>query len=69
MGTQADNLADRDRKGRGANGSLHGNAKLTESQARIAKYSDLDANELAKDWNVDPSAITKIRSGDNWKHI
>ncbi len=67
--TQAENLADRDRKGRGANGSKHGNSKLTEKQAIYAKYGGEDARVLARLWSVDPSAITKIRSGDNWKHI
>lgn len=68
-GTQQKNIVDMYNRGRGAVGSLHGNSKLTEDQARLAKYSDTDPNELAKQWGVDPSAIIKIRDGDNWKHL
>ena len=68
-GTQKENIHDARDKGRIPHGPNHCNAKLTENQARHAKYSDADPKILAKQWNVDPSAITKIRDGSNWKHI
>jgi len=67
--TQADNLADRDSKGRAALGSKQGHSKLTELQAHIAKYSSITPTELGNRWNVHPTCITAIRRGRNWKHI
>ena len=69
VGTQTENQAESKAKGRAAIGSLHGNSKLTEKQARFAKESKISPNVLGARWDIHPSVITKIRTGVNWKHI
>jgi hypothetical protein len=72
VGTQADNIADRDRLGRTQKGARHWKARLTESQiiAIRARCSAGDsATAIATDFGVGPEAIRKIRRGENWKHV
>ena len=47
LGTQADNVADRDIKGRTARGERQGTSKLTEMQARFIKRSSKPTQSLA----------------------
>ncbi len=69
LGTQADNVADRDIKGRTAKGENHGHSKLTETQARFIKHSTERPGVLGKRYGVHPTAITAIRTGKNWAHL
>lgn len=65
LGTIADNMRDRDVKGRGS-------AKLTESD--VLKIRELVAQgnmqkNIAKDYGIVPSTVHQIISGKTWSHI
>jgi hypothetical protein len=71
LGTIADNMADRDRKGRGAvlRGEDHGCAKLTPEavqhiRATPKKYGS--GRALARLYGVSESAVSDIRIGRSW---
>jgi hypothetical protein len=75
LGTQADNMHDRDNKGRhskytgwfdGINGPNH---KLTEQQVREIRHSTFTTRKLAKLFNISKSQAHTIKSGKCWKHI
>lgn len=67
--TPAENVADRDMKGRTAKGENQGHSKLTETQARFIKQSTERPGVLAKRFDVHPTAITAIRIGKNWAYL
>lgn len=69
LGTQKQNLQDMKKKGRSAFGEKNGSTKLTESQARFIKNSDLKGIELSKMFNVGENCICHIRKGRNWKWV
>lgn len=69
LGTQRDNLADRDKKGRTAKGERNGGAKLTEKQVRKIKDSLFTTSFLAKEYGVCPNTIRNIKRGKRWKHL
>lgn len=71
-GTQADNIADRDRLGRTARGERQWKAKLTEDEVAEIKER-LAAGEkqvhIAPDYGVCSMTISHIARGNNWKHV
>lgn len=83
LGTQADNMADREAKGRGRypdppvnRGESHGNAKLTVAKVRRAKrlyqseerrYGDMA--RLAKEYGVSLSTVYNAVKGRTWSHV
>lgn len=71
LGANADNVADRDRKGRHVPllGSAHGMAILTEEDVRAIRASSARGIDLAKQFGVYPSRISAIRLRQSWKHI
>jgi len=69
LGTQQDNSADKVCKNRQANGAKHGMSKLTEEQAREAKFGDAKPTELAKKFKCSATIIRQIRGGTYWKHL
>lgn len=75
LGTNAENMADRDKKGRQAHlsGAMNGNAKLNNTQvARIKKMlkeTNITQAELAKRVGVSQSNISDIARGKIWKHV
>ena len=68
-GTMAENMAERNDRGRHAHGEKQGHSKLTEDQARYALESEEPPSVLGKRFGVHPSAISSIRNGRNWKHL
>lgn len=44
-------------------------AKITEEQAKIAKYSTMSEDKAAKMIGISRSQVNRIRSGKNWSHI
>lgn len=69
LGTQADNVADRNQKGRHARGERIGGAKLTAAQVlEIFQSSDCQ-RDLAARYGVEDKAIWRIRSGRRWAHV
>lgn len=71
IGTQTDNVADRERKGRNIvqKGEKCGTAKLTEEQVKEILKSKLSLTKCAKLYGVTPQAISMIRNRKNWAHI
>lgn len=50
-------------------GENHPLSKLTESQVRIILGSTKMGKELAKEFNVGPMTISRIKRGLRWPHI
>jgi hypothetical protein len=71
FGTQLDNIADCVKKGRNraASGEGGSNTTLTQAQAIDAKYSSDSERACARRLGVSRGCVTKIRRGNNWKHI
>ena len=69
LGTPADNMGDRDAKGRNAHGSRTGTAILNEIQVAAIKADDRTQQEIADSYGVCKSTIGKIKTGVNWAHI
>jgi len=67
--TQAENVADRDCKGRTARGENHGASKLTEMQAQFIKRSSKPTQALANRFGVHYTTVMKIKQGVNWAHV
>ena len=70
-GTQAENIRDRDARGRTARGERHGLAKLTAGDvlAIRAEYRPGAAPALADQYGVAPSTIWSIGEGRTWTHL
>ena len=69
LGTNADNMADRDAKGRSAKGETSGQAKLTETEVReiLAKAGQgIRGAELARTFGVTRTAVCRILRGRTW---
>ena len=69
LGTQQDNVDDRNNKGRQAIGVGHGSNKLTEADVLAIRGSHLLGKELAEDYGVHTSTIYQIKNGVIWKHL
>ena len=71
VGTHWDNMADKERKGRGnqLRGQKHANAKLTESDVYYIRSSSETANALAARFGVSFGLIGHVRKRRAWKHI
>ncbi len=67
--TQAQNVADRDAKGRTARGENHGASKLTDMQAKFIKRSSKPTQALANRFGVHYTTVMKIKQGVNWAHV
>lgn len=68
-GTTQQNIQDKINRNRGNNGIKHGRAVLTNEAILEIKSSKLTGRALAKQFNVSPSCISKIRNGKAWQHI
>ena len=68
-GTQADNIHDRDRKGRQLRGETHNMVKLTEENVMDIRSSNDSDKEMAQRYGVHESTIYGARVGRKWKHL
>lgn len=66
QGTQAENINDKFEHGTIARGCSHGKSKLSESQAKQIKSSNLSTTELAKMNGVSLSCVCDIKAGRTW---
>ena len=72
--TQAENIADKVRKGRQAKGSKQGTSKLTEAKVSEIKkllrrgYVVGMYSALARQYQVDRAIIARIHAGRIWRH-
>lgn len=72
LGTNAENTADRDRKGRAARGEESNRAKLTEAdvlEIRAMAASGSRTKEMTDRFGISYNMIGAIARGDFWKHI
>lgn len=74
LGTNKDNVADRERKGRGnqPHGSMSGNAKLKESdipEIFALRLSGLTQQEIADNYGVAQCTISDVLHGKRWSRI
>lgn len=69
IGTQAENIRQRDMRGRGPIGVKHGSAKLTEAQVLVVYHSKENGMRLAERLGVHNSVIYNIRKGKTWSHL
>ena len=73
FGSQADNMADKTQKGRGAIGSDHGKAKLAESDAleirKVYVESGRSQMSLAQEHGVSQQQISRIINRKQWAHL
>lgn len=69
LGTQQDNMRDRDTKGRGKYRENHPSAKLSWDNVRLIRESTELTRVLAKKFGVCGRTIYEIRTGRNWKDL
>ena len=72
IGTHADNVADRVKRGRSAIGSGNGRAKLTEKTADCIRVGYQIGNtkaQLAREYGVSQRTVADIVNGKKWKHV
>lgn len=81
LGTDADNAADRARKGRTVHpfgpdyqgrrpqGETHGSAKLTETTAQEILNSPARNVEMARKYGVSETCVSRLRAGITWPHL
>lgn len=71
LGTQADNMADMNAKGRGGwkTGSQHHRAKISDDDVREIRRSKglLRQADLAARFGITQGAVSKIQRGDRWR--
>lgn len=72
LGTQNENIRDRDRKGRQASGTDNGRSKLTERKVvlahRLVKMG-ITQGQVAKWYGIHHSTIGDIIRGKLWPHL
>ncbi|RZN19478.1 HNH endonuclease [Bradyrhizobium sp. Leo121] len=67
LGTHAENIADRNAKGRQARGSANGRAKITEADViAIRAATGVVQRELATQYGICRQKISDIRAGKRW---
>lgn len=73
LGTQLDNMADRDAKGRQARGERQGLAKLTAEKVKTMRYAyfkyDIPITDMARRHGVTYQAVRAVILGHTWKHV
>lgn len=75
LGTHAENMRDRDRKGRGRKGQpglpgvANPQARLTPEHVRLIRESTKSIYRLARDLGISESAARRVRRGETWKHV
>ena len=69
LGTNDDNLQDRQRKQRQARGESHSRAKINAMQAIEIRNSTLPRKELAKKYGLTINGVNAIISRRSWKHV
>ncbi len=69
LGTHAQNMRDRNQKGRQARGSRSGMAKLTDQKVREIRASSEIARNLAERYGVSANTINIVRRRESWRHV
>lgn len=69
LGTNKDNVKDREKKGRGHRGERHCFSKLTEQNVMSILQDSRPQCEIAAHYGVKHNTISNIKTGTSWKHI
>ncbi len=69
LGTNADNMADRNRKGRHAYGERGGNSKLTTDVVLAIRADERTHDVIAAAYGTSPANVSIIRSRATWRHV
>ena len=72
VGTQFDNIQDRNKRDRTAKGEKNGRAKLTKSKVetiRLLSSVGYTLSELSRRYGVTKSTIAAIKHYKIWKHV
>jgi hypothetical protein len=69
LGTNAENMADRDSKERMPHGERSASAKLTAEDVRYIRSSDESITVLAKRYGVHYTTALNARNGKKWRHL
>lgn len=68
-GTAKANNEDKVSKSRQSKGQTHGMSRLTEEQARAILADPRTHDEIALDYDIARTAITRIKNGTRWRHL
>ncbi len=69
LGTAQDNIDDSIKKGRHTCGEVQGASKLKKYQV-VAVFNDKRRPiDIARDYNINPSTVSRIKHGLAWKHL
>lgn len=73
VGSHAENMADRNAKGRASGGSLCGASspasKLTEKTVAAIKSDPRSYNEICREYGIAKSHVSRIKHGKTWAHL
>lgn len=69
LGTNEDNVADRDRKGRVQHGNHHSKAKVTSADVIEIRQSNEPCRALATKFGINIMTVYAIRSRKTWRRI
>lgn len=69
LGTPLDNVIDMHSKCRAIVGENHANSKLTEAQALSILRDVRLHHEVANEYGISRSVVTRIKRGNRWKHL
>ncbi len=67
LGTQAQNVEDRDARGRTARRERHGMAKLTPAQVEEVRAATGTQDDIARRYGISQSQVSRIRLKQGWK--
>ena len=68
-GYQQENSDDSKAHGTRATGSRCGSSKLSEETAAAVRYASGLQREIAARYGISQSAVSRIKSGENWPHV
>jgi hypothetical protein len=69
LGSDIDNVVDRDAKGRTARAEKNGSAKLTRERVEAIRADGRLHREIAADYGVDRSTVSQIKRGKIWRGV
>ena len=69
LGTNADNIADKEEKGRGARGETNGQSILLNDDVIAIRKSTETQRILAAKYKVSRESISSIKTGRTWRHL
>ena len=70
IGTQKENVDDRDQKGRRnqARGEAQGSSKLTEAQVKAIRLDTRKQSVIAAEYGISRAHVSNLKANRAWKH-